>query len=64
MLWLELQAWQAGLDSNTYDFLLVSQRMEVNDGRASWRVHLLGLLLHAKTHILSQPKSENKMKTM
>lgn len=31
MLWLELQAWQAGLDSNTYDFLLVTQRTEVSN---------------------------------
>lgn len=29
MLWLELQAWQAGLDSSTYDIQLVSQRHEV-----------------------------------
>ncbi|XP_069173757.1 mitogen-activated protein kinase kinase kinase 4 isoform X4 [Procambarus clarkii] len=29
MLWLELQAWQAGLDSNTFDTQLISQRHEV-----------------------------------
>ncbi|XP_069944090.1 mitogen-activated protein kinase kinase kinase 4-like [Cherax quadricarinatus] len=30
MLWLELQAWQAGLDSSTYDIQLISQRHEVH----------------------------------
>ncbi|XP_042228698.1 mitogen-activated protein kinase kinase kinase 4-like isoform X2 [Homarus americanus] len=31
MLWLELQAWQAGLDSNMFDIELISRRHEVYD---------------------------------
>ncbi|XP_063597420.1 mitogen-activated protein kinase kinase kinase 4-like isoform X1 [Penaeus indicus] len=31
MLWLELQAWHAGQDSNSYDIYLVNQRKQVVD---------------------------------
>lgn len=29
MLWLELQAWQAGMDSSTFDTHLIAQRHQV-----------------------------------
>lgn len=42
MLWLELKAWQDGLDSSSYDVQLISQRHKVKQKK--YPVYTLALI--------------------